>query len=148
MLFPVLIIVHLLGASIWVGGHVVLLATVLPPAMRENSAARVIEFEKGYDRLGLGALAMQVVTGLWLAKLTVGDWRPSMGPPPTAVYLVGVKLVLLTTIVVLAGRAYHRVLPRIAEQGLKPFAVHAWVVSVLSGLMLVVGGLIRVGWSV
>ncbi|WKZ66749.1 MAG: hypothetical protein QY325_02230 [Flavobacteriales bacterium] len=42
-----LLILHLLGASIWVGGHLVLLLTVLPGALKARDAERILAFERG-----------------------------------------------------------------------------------------------------
>ena len=48
--FPLLVIVHALAATVWTGGHLVLDLGVLPRALRAQSAA----------------LAIQVLTGLWM----------------------------------------------------------------------------------
>ena len=37
--FPLLVIVHALAATVWTGGHLVLDLGVLPRALRERSAA-------------------------------------------------------------------------------------------------------------
>ena len=54
---------HILGATIWAGGHLILATTILPRALREHRAAAVSEFERSFERIGLPALAVQIVTG-------------------------------------------------------------------------------------
>ena len=44
-IFPVLVIVHALAATVWTGGHLVLDLRVLPQALREQSAQRIRYFE-------------------------------------------------------------------------------------------------------
>jgi hypothetical protein len=55
--FPLLVIVHALAATVWTGGHLVLDLGVLPRALRERSAAKIRAFEEVFERLGLTALA-------------------------------------------------------------------------------------------
>ncbi len=58
---------HLLGAAVWTGGHLVLALGVLPGALRARDPARLIAFERIYERIGIPALIVQVASGLWLA---------------------------------------------------------------------------------
>ena len=70
-----LIVLHLLGACIWTGGHLVLALAVLPRALRENSPDAIREFESGFERLGIPALLVQVLTGVLLTSRFFPDWR-------------------------------------------------------------------------
>ena len=66
--FPLLVIVHALAATVWTGGHLVLDLGLFPRALRAQSAAQVRAFEEVFEPLGLTALAIQVLTGLGM------DW--------------------------------------------------------------------------
>jgi len=66
MLFKILIVLHTLGATVWTGGHLVLAATILPQALGNHDPERLHQFEKHFERFGLAALMVQVVTGGWL----------------------------------------------------------------------------------
>lgn len=70
------LILHLLGASIWVGGHLYLLIRLMPGFIRHNDVVGFLKFEKSYEPLGMGALAVQVVTGLYMMHdiVPVGMW--------------------------------------------------------------------------
>ncbi len=57
---------HVVGAAVWVGGHLVLLGRYLPQAWRAGRLDLLREFERRYEGLGLPALALQVGTGLLL----------------------------------------------------------------------------------
>ena len=63
-MFPILIIVHGLAATVWTGGHLVPELGVLPMALRERNAERVRSFEATFEPLGLGALASGSAPGL------------------------------------------------------------------------------------
>ncbi|MFN7900147.1 MAG: hypothetical protein ACK5N0_10875 [Synechococcaceae cyanobacterium] len=54
--FPLLVIVHALAATVWTGGHLVLDLGVLPRALRAQSAAQIRGFEEVFEPLGLTAL--------------------------------------------------------------------------------------------
>ncbi len=56
--FPLLVIVHALAATVWTGGHLVLDLGVLPRALRAQSAAQIRAFEEVFESLGLTALAI------------------------------------------------------------------------------------------
>lgn len=71
--FGLLLLIHLLAATIWTGGHIVLAVVVLPKVLRERSAERLLEFESVYEKIGMPALVLQIVTGLVLAYRLVPD---------------------------------------------------------------------------
>lgn len=145
MIYKFMIMMHTLGAAIWIGGHAVLVFAILPRALRDGNAGRVLDFERSYGRLGLAALATQLVTGLWLASRWVGQWSTILSDPTPQGRLVLLKLLALALTIVLAGFTHHRVLPRINERGLRAFAMLSGGATVLAIVMLVLGIGIRTG---
>lgn len=145
MPYQILVVLHLLGSAIWIGGHVVLVTVILPAAARDRAVTRITEFERSFGKLGLAALVVQAVTGLWLATRWVGDWRTILSAPSPKAHLVLAKVVLLVVTLALAAHASHRLLPRLSPDRIGAFAVHAWIVTAIAVLMLMVGVLIRVG---
>jgi putative copper export protein len=59
--FPLLVIVHPLAATVWTGGHLVLVLGVLSRALRATSEASIRAFEEVFEPLGLTALACQTL---------------------------------------------------------------------------------------
>jgi putative copper export protein len=59
--FPPLVIVHALAATVWTGGHLVLDLGVLPRALRAQSAAPIRSLEETFEPLGITALAIAFV---------------------------------------------------------------------------------------
>lgn len=71
--YYIVLSLHILGATVWAGGHLVLAVSILPEALRQHRAATVSEFEQRFERIGLRALAVQIVTDLWLAERLLGS---------------------------------------------------------------------------
>lgn len=145
MLYKLLLMLHILGACVWIGGHIVLVGMALPKALRENNPGPILEFERGYGRLGLTALAIQLATGLWLAERWLGAWSAIFNEPTLQGRLVLLKLTALLITLMLAGYTYHRVLPRIDHGGLKSFTLLSGSTTVLAIFMLILGVGIRTG---
>ena len=86
----------------WTGGHLVLDLGVLPRALRAQSAAQIRAFEEVFEPLGLAALAIQVLTGLWMGWIYLPGFQGLFSPANPIGMLVGVKLLLLAGITALA----------------------------------------------
>ncbi|GMU67178.1 MAG: hypothetical protein AMXMBFR36_34520 [Acidobacteriota bacterium] len=145
-MYGAILLLHILAATIWTGGHLVLAIAILPRVLRERSPALLLEFESAYERVGVPALVVQVATGLWLAHRMVpelGRWLAFDDPVAT---LVGVKLLLLATTVAFALDARLRLIPRLSEQNLGALAWHIVPVTIVSVLFVVVGVSFRTGW--
>lgn len=143
-LYYVLLSLHVLGATIWTGGHVVLATTVLPRALRARKAAILLDFEQGYERIGMPALAVQIVTGLWLAHRLLGAPTHWFAATPLA-HVVQLKLLCLAGTAALALHAKTRVLPRLSDTTLPVMAWHIAGVTVFSVLFALAGASARLG---
>jgi putative copper export protein len=143
-LYYFLLTLHLLGATIWTGGHLVLATTVLPRALRARRASILTDFEQGYERLGMPALAVQIVTGLWLAHRLLGSPANWFSDAPLA-HVVHFKLLCLAGTAALAVHAKTRVLPRLSDATLPVMAWHVGGVTVFSILFVLAGASARLG---
>jgi len=145
-MYGAMLLLHILAATIWTGGHLVLAIAILPRVLRERSPAKLLEFESAYERIGIPSLVVQVATGLWLAHRMVPElsrWLAFGDPVAT---LVGVKLLLLATTVAFALDARLRLIPRLSKQNLGALAWHIVPVTIVSVLFVVVGVSFRTGW--
>jgi len=144
-MFRLILILHLLGACIWVGGHLVLLLTILPKALRERDPSAVLRFEHGYERIGIPALLVQAVTGIWLASRYVpGIWPAfTFGDPLRSA--VAIKLLLLLGTILTGLHARLRIIPRLTPDRMSLLAVHVALVTIMAVAMLYVGAFIRTG---
>lgn len=135
---------HILGATIWAGGHLVLALTILPRALRERRAVVVSEFEQSFERIGLPALAIQILTGLWLAHHLLGSPGNWFDDNPIA-HVVQVKLGLLALTLGLAVHARFRVIPKLSDDTLRTLAWHIRLVTFAAVLFVLAGASIRFG---
>ena len=138
--FPLLVIVHALAASVWTGGHLVLDLGVLPRALRAQSAAQVSAFEEVFEPQGLTALAIQVLTGLWMGWIYIPGFQGLFSPANPIGMLVGVKLLLLAGTAALALHARLRLIPNLSG-----LAWHIRSITAMAIAFVVVGALIRLG---
>jgi putative copper export protein len=134
-----ILLLHILAATIWTGGHLVLAITILPRVLKEKSPADLLRFESGYEKVGVPALVIQVVTGLLLAHNLMPDivmWFSFDNPLSRLILL---KLGLLLATILFAIDARLRIIPNLTEENLLPLAYHIIPVTVISVLFVIVG---------
>lgn len=143
-MYGTILFLHLLGATVWAGGHLVLATTVLPRALRQRSPQVLLDFEQGYERIGMPALLLQIVTGLWMAHLLVpvAQW---LAPETALARAVALKLGLLLLTALIAAHARLRVIPRLSRDSLPLMAWHVAAVTLLSVVFVAVGVSFRFG---
>ncbi len=145
-MYGVMLLLHLLGATVWTGGHLILTLTILPRALRERSISDLQRFESAYERIGIPALIIQVVTGLWLAHRLVPDVLRWFAFDDPVARLIATKLLLLAITAALAADARIRIIPRLTEERLPSLAWHIIPVTVVSVLFVIAGVSFRTGW--
>lgn len=142
----ILLATHLLCATIWTGGHIVLSAVILPGVLRDRSPERLLAFESAYEKVAMPALIIQVVTGLMLAYHLVPNvslWFDVSNPLSKGILA---KLSLLALTFIFAIDARLRVIPHLSEDNLIDMALHIIPVTIFSILLVVVGVSFRTGW--
>lgn len=145
-MYGYLILAHILGATVWTGGHIVLSLAVLPRVLKEKSPERLLEFESAFERIGKPAMLVQIITGLLLAHRLLPDvylWLDWSNPVSR---VVGMKLMLLALTILLAADAKLRVLPKLSNKNLWDMAAHIIAVTLLSVLFVIVGVSFKTGW--
>lgn len=137
-----ILLLHVLGATVWTGGHLVLAIGFLPGALKTGDATLLRSVEERFERVGIPALIVQIATGLMLAHKYIPDpaqWFAFQGKVGAH---IGAKLTLLLLTLAFAIHARVRLVPRMGER-LKALAFHMIVVTVLSVLFVVLGVGIR-----
>ncbi len=145
-MYGALLLLHLLAATIWTGGHIVLATVVLPKVLKARSPALLLDFESGYERIGMPALIVQIATGLMLAHRMVPDPAQWFNLANPLSHPILAKLGLLAITLVFALHARLRVIPNLTEKTLTTMAWHIIPVTVISVLFVVVGVSFRTGW--
>lgn len=146
MLYQIALLLHVLGATIWTGGHLVLAIAVLPLALKQRSPQLLLQFESRFERIGMPALITQVLTGVFMAETMLranGGWFDFAHPISR---LVSIKLILLGLTILIALDARLRLIPRLTAEQLPELAWHIIPVTIISVLFVIIGVSFRTGW--
>lgn len=144
-MYSYVLLLHVLAATIWVGGHLVLALTVLPRALSTRDPAALLVFESGFEHLGMSALLVQVLTGIWMAHRMRPDLAGWFATADPVARLILMKLGLLTATLLTALDARWRIIPRLTPATLPALARRVVLVTLLSVGFVVVGVSFRGG---
>src|SRR5690606_12350800 len=117
-LHHLLLIIHLVCATIWVGGHLFLAIRVLPKALREKDVAGLKSFKEKFEPLGMPSLILLVVTGIWMAydySATISTWFSFSN---NIEKVISIKLLLLLLTAILAVLADQIIFPKLNPKNL------------------------------
>lgn len=137
------LVLHVLAATIWTGGHLILAIVVLPKILKTKNIQALTEFEENFEKIGIPALIIQVITGIYLAYSllpNVSEWFSFSTHISTH---IGVKLTLLIITIILALHARFKLIPNLSEKNLNALAVHIFMVALVSVLFVVAGLSVR-----
>ncbi len=142
-----LLIIHLICATVWVGGHLYLSFCILPAVLRKNNPRPLLVFEKNYAPLGMTALVLLVITGIGMTLefgIKPKDWFSFSSPIEK---VTSTKLLLLFSTVLFALSAQLRIIPKLRTHPGKlwEMAVHVICVTLIGIAMLVLGSFVRYG---
>lgn len=145
MKHQIYLILHLVAASIWVGGHLFLSIIFLPQAMKMKDATIIKDFKDKFEPLGLPSLLILLITGILMAydyDVTFTKWFSFSNAIEK---IVSIKLILLFSTLVLAVNAQLFVFPKLTSEKLIPAAVQILSVTLIGIAMLIFGSLVRIG---
>lgn len=140
-----LLYLHLLGATIWIGGHLILSLRILPTTLKTRQLDRLMAYEQMYEPLGMSALALQIITGIIMAHRMLPDWSMWVSLDNDISKIIMLKLALLLATALIALHARFRVIPNLTANTLNWFALHILAVTLLSLSFAWVGLLFRTG---
>lgn len=140
-----ILILHLLGATVWTGGHLILTLVVLPKALSSRNIDGLMQFEQLFERVGMPALVLQIITGLWMAYQLLPNIAAWFKLDNDFSILISLKLLLLLMTVLVALHARFYRIPRLSIHTLKGFSINIILVTLFSIAFVVVGTLFRTG---
>ncbi len=146
-MFNYILIAHLLGATIWTGGHLILALGILPKVLSTRNIDILLQFEQQFEKIGMPALFVQVVTGLWMAHTLLPDISTWFTLNNDLSILISLKLFLLLMTIIVALHARFRVIPTLSPNTLNVFAINIILITLLSVSFVIVGTLFRTGFS-
>ncbi len=140
-----IILLHVLGAAIWTGGHLVLAIGFLPRALKHRDPEIINRFEETFEKIGIPALLTQVATGLYMAWFFGQGFLGWFGFSNHFSVHISLKLILLFVTLVFAVHARLFIIPKLTQHNLRFLAWHIITVTVLSVLFVAVGVSYRTG---
>lgn len=138
-----LLILHGIAAAVWLGGLAVLVLGYLPEAWRTRDPRLLVDAIARFDRLGLPALIVAIITGCILAY----HWLPEMALwfnrelPHGAAILTKFSLLILALLIYAYQRA--RVLPTLGPERIPRLGLCLTLQLVLATLLLIAGSAFR-----
>lgn len=145
MKHQLLLILHLMAATIWVGGHLFLTIRYLPKALKEKDVTIIKNFEEKFEPVGIPALLLLVLTGILMAYdygVTFSNWFSFSNAIER---VVSIKLLLLLFTLSLAVHARFFIIPKLDQTRLNEMAFHIVLVTLIGVAMLVLGTFVRFG---
>lgn len=146
-LYPLIQLIHVLAASMWVGSHLVLVTGPLIKTLRTRDLRYVLEFYRGFAWPATIALIIAALTGIYMAYLRA---------PPTSWFdfgtasgRIGEKIVLFLLLLVISGYAHARIVPGMRSNNPNVFwraVAFVIIATVLSVALPLMGMMIRYGF--
>lgn len=134
-----LILMHLVGACIWVGGHLYLAIAIVPKCIKNKNSDEIMEFESKFEAVGLPALATQIITGILMSMYFVANFWDLFKFDSYHNNIIAAKLIFLLITILLALNVKLRILKNYNESKLRVLAFHIYTVTALSLLFLLAG---------
>lgn len=139
------LILHLLAASIWVGGHLLLAVRYLPEALKKKEASILINFKNKFEFVGIPSLLILLITGIVMTYdygVLPKNWFSFSN---NIEKIVSIKLILLFVTILLAINAQVFIFPKLKSNKLFPVAFLIISVTIIGITMLVLGSFVRIG---
>jgi putative copper export protein len=139
-MYALLIFFHIIFASVWAGGHLVLCTTVLPKALSKKDCNLILNFESNYEKIGIPSLIGQIITGTLLFFMRADyqfsmlfDWNNFLGR-----HFI-LKFITLAITLLLAVHARFKIIPALQSSTLTLLAIHIILVTLLSVFFILIG---------
>jgi putative copper export protein len=141
----IILIIHLLAASIWVGGHLFLVLRILPATIQQNDISILSSFRAKFSKIGMPSLFVLFVTGVLMAyyyDVTVTKWFSFSSPIEK---IVSTKLLLLFISLIIAIHTQKFVFPKLTSESMLLAVIEITLVTIIGATMLILGSLVRIG---
>lgn len=132
------IVLHVLAATVWTGGHLALVFMFLIPAIKKNNLEEVMNFEQKYEPVGMPALLILVITGLYQSYVFIPNFSKWFDFSNHYSSHFSAKIIMILIIVSLALDMKLRVMKQ-KNINIFSFSWHVFVVTILSVLLVITG---------
>lgn len=135
----VLIILHILGASIWIGGLLIMALGVLPKAKKANNSSLLKDYEGSFHILGMIALTLQFLTGFRLAMIYAGGMKGLFDFSNHAAVLFIWKFVLILLTMGLFVIFKKKTLSTLTDSNISSASVMVWILTIIALALMILG---------
>ncbi len=146
-IYPILVLVHVLAATMWVGAHLILVTGPLIKTIKFNDVKPTLEFYRAFSWPATIALIVAALAGILIAYLRYppSSWF-DFGEPSGR---IGEKIVLFAALLIVSAYAHIKVVPVMragGERAVRLTVIYAIIATLLSLGFPVLGIMIRFGW--
>ena len=134
---PFIILIHIIAAALWTGGHLVLAIGFLPKVLKNQNPAIIYFFESSFERIEIPALFLQEITGYYLVHYYASDVSQWLNVVLHIGRVFMVKLSCLLVTILLAAHARFRVIPNLDKDNLRYLAAYIIAVSIVSVVFVI-----------
>ena len=145
MKHQIMLIIHLLAATIWVGGHLILLLRYAPKTIKSKSLNEINLFRKNFEPIGIPSLLLLLITGIIMAydyDVSVNKW---FSFESSIEKIVSLKLILFFCTILFAFTAVKFLFPKLQNKHSYIVLIFIFLVTSIAVTMLILGSLIRIG---
>lgn len=146
-IYPILVLIHVLAATMWVGAHLILVTGPLVKTIKSNDVRPTLEFYRAFGWPATIALIVAALVGIVMAYMRYppSSWI-EFGEPSGR---IGEKITLFTALLVISAYAHIKVVPAMragGEKAVKLAVVYSVIATLLTLGFPVLGIMIRFGW--
>lgn len=135
----VLVILHILGASIWIGGMLIMALGALPKAKKASDASLLKNYEGSFHILGMIAITIQFLTGFRLAMIYAGGMKGLFNFSNHAAVLFMWKLVIVLLSAGLFVVFKKKTLSNLDNNNISSASAIVWLIALLAIAQMVLG---------
>ena len=143
---PFIILIHIIAAAVWTGGHLVLAIGFLPKVLKNQDSAIIDFFGSSFERIEIPALFLQEITGYYLVHYYASGVSQWLNLVLNIGRVFMVKLSCLLVTILLAAHARFRVIPNLDKDNLRYLAAHIIAVTIVSVVFVISGLNFRTGY--
>ena len=143
--YKIIIFLHILFASVWCGGYIIFSTVYLPRALKSKNAGIIKSFEESFGRIGITALTLQLITGIYLSFRYIPnffDWFSFSYYVPVNIFL---KLVLILITLFLVHYLKLVIIPKTTNENMGTASFYVYLITVIAIVLVLIGTSFRFG---
>lgn len=141
MELKILILLHILSATVWIGSLLILVISIIPKSLKDKNFSNMINFEKSNHILIMSSLTIQLITGIRMAMiyLPMSQWFSFSSP-------VSHKIVTKLLLIIVSMIVYvFNITLNLKKEKYKQAAQTYIILAILALLLAYTGVTLRLG---